>query len=90
MVLIPFSAFTYSRRGGNTMVAEHSDLACDGHVPRERLPLQFYVQGQRATVLYKATGQVHDASGEDVVATVYKPEHPLPRPNIPDLHVLND
>lgn len=92
MVLVPHSQFTFNRRDGNILVAEHSDLAAAGFFPRDGIPRTFHVQGQTAIVLYERAPQhdVRDGSGEDMVAYVYAPAHPLPRPNIPLLHLLND
>lgn len=92
MVLVPHSHFTFNRRSDNILVAEHSDLAAAGYFPRNGIPACFYVQGDTCTVLYQRSPahDVHCGSNEDVVAYVYAPAHPLPRPNVPMLHLLND
>lgn len=91
-VTIPHDAFTFSRTRGNTLVAEHSTLAAQGFCQREIAPSQFYVRGVKNTVLYERRPHrdVHDAGGEDLVAMVYLPVAPRVRPDLPELHVLND
>lgn len=90
--VIPHTAFTFSRQVGNTLVAEHSDLAAAGYCLREIAPSQMYVRGDRETVLYERRPalDVYDAGHEDLVAMVYTPVAPRCRPNLPDLHLLND
>lgn len=84
--------FTFSRSGGNTLVAEHSDLAAEQQLPRSALPHELYVRGKHATVLYRRMRglDVYDAGREDLIASVYVPVAPTPVPNCPQLHILND
>jgi hypothetical protein len=90
--VIPHSAFTFSRKVGNTLVAEHSTLAAQGFCSRAIAPSLMYVKGQQETVLYERRPHkdVYDAGREDLVAMVYQPVSPRCRTNLPDVHLLND
>ena len=92
-VVIPHSVFTFSRTQGNTLVSESSDLEAQGYFKRGTVPSHLRVRGRRETVLYQraAALDVYDAGREDLVARVYVPAPPYnSRPELPQLHVLND